>query len=395
MYLDYYRLVQKPFQINTDPDFLWFGRNQKEALATLQYGILENKSFLLLTGDVGVGKTTIVNAFLQGLDRNDRAVVIHDPVLDTLDFFNYVARSFGMSGDFRTKGAFLEAFNDFLLKSYYQAQRVVLIIDECQLLDHRLLSEIRLFSNFEKKGTKLINIFFVGQLEFHDILLRPENRAIRQRIAVHYNIPPLSPDETEKYIEYRMAAAGANRKIFKPGAVRMIHQFSKGYPRLINIIADQALLTGFVKSASRIKKGIVKECARELDISRTDPPAFKNRKDAARTNEAAPEPTQADPVSEADPKTRLDEAIKKLSSVDGETLRMKMDALRLKRSSGIRFVLNRIYRGALGPDELKTAIESEARSLISEDIAELERIKDEADDDSLKPLLDLLWEQFN
>ncbi len=396
MYLDYYRLVQKPFQINTDPDFLWFGRNQREALATLQYGMLENKSFLLLTGDVGVGKTTIVNAFLQGLDRNDLAVVIHDPMLDTLDFFNYVAKSFGMPGNFKTKGGFLEAFNNFLLKSYYQAKRVVLIIDECQLLSHRLLSEIRLFSNFEKKGTKLINVFFVGQLEFNDILLRPENRALRQRIAVKYNIPPLSLEETAKYIEYRLAAAGAVRKIFKPGAVRMIHQYSKGYPRLINIIADQALLTGFVNSARYIKKGIVKECAKELDISITDQSAFKNVRETTPTNENASQSNQTDPLPEARPKIKIDEMMEKLASVDGKTLREKMDALNLKRSSSIRLVLTRICRSAFDPKELELSIESESRNLISrEDIIELERIKDEADDDILKPLLEMLWEQFN
>lgn len=267
MYLEYYQLAQKPFQINTDPSFLWFGEKQKEAMATLKYGIQENKSFILLTGDIGVGKTTIVKALLQGLDKNVLAVVIHDPVMDSLDFFNYVARSFGLSGDFTTKGTFLDAFGDFLLKAHYQGKRVLLIIDECQLLNPSLLDEIRLFSNFEKKGSTLINILFVGQLEFNDILLHPESRAIRQRIAVNYNIPPLSAKETEKYIEYRLGVAGTDRKIFKASAIREIFHFSKGYPRLINIIADRALLTGYINSSRHIKKSVIKECAGELDIS--------------------------------------------------------------------------------------------------------------------------------
>jgi type II secretory pathway predicted ATPase ExeA/CheY-like chemotaxis protein len=278
MYLEYYQLVQKPFQINTDPSFLWFGEKQKEALATLKYGIQENKSFLLLTGDVGVGKTTIIKALLKGLGKNDLAVVIHNPVLEPLDFFNYVARSFGLSVNFTTKGAFLDAFGDFLLKSYYQGKRVLLIIDECQLLSPSFLAEIRLFLNFEKKGNTLINVFFVGQLEFNDILLLPENRAIRQRIAVNYNIPPLSLKETEKYIEYRLAVAGTKRKIFKTSAIREIFNFSKGYPRLINIISDRALLTGFINSAKHIKKGIIKECAGELDISLMSKAALQKNK---------------------------------------------------------------------------------------------------------------------
>jgi type II secretory pathway predicted ATPase ExeA/CheY-like chemotaxis protein len=267
MYLEYYQLVRKPFQINTDPAFLWFGEKQKEALATLKYGIQENKGFLLLTGDVGVGKTTIIKSFLQGLDKSHLAVVVYTPVLDSLDFFNYVARLFGLPGDFTTKGAFLDAFNDFLLKVHYQGKRVLLIIDECQLLSPSLLAEIKLFLNFEKNGSTLINICFVGQLEFNDILLYPENRGIRQRVAVNYCIPPLSLKETEHYIEYRLAVAGTDKKIFKPNAIREIFHFSKGYPRLINIIADRALLTGYVNSARQIKKNIIKECISELEIS--------------------------------------------------------------------------------------------------------------------------------
>ena len=266
MYLEYYKLVQKPFQINTDPSFLWFGEKQKEALASLKYGLQENKSFLLLTGDVGVGKTTIVKALLQGLGNDELVTVINNPIMEPIDFFNFVARSFGLSGDYTSKGEFLEAFGEFLLTSHYQGKRVLLIIDECQLIIPSFLNEIRLFLNFEKKGTTLINVFFVGQLEFNKILFQPENRAIRQRIAVNYNIQPLSFKETGKYIEHRLSVAGANRKIFKTGAIREIFNFSKGYPRLINIIADRALLTGYINSEKYIKKGIIKECAGELDI---------------------------------------------------------------------------------------------------------------------------------
>jgi len=161
----------------------------------------------------------------------------------------------------------LNAFSDFLNKSYYQGKRVILIIDECQLLTPSLLSEIRLFLNFENKGNTLINVFFVGQLEFNDMLLSPENKATLQRIAINYNIKPLSMKEIEKYIEHRLAVAGTNRKIFKPSAVREIFHFSKGFPRRINIIADRALLTGYINSDKHIKKGIIKECAAELDIS--------------------------------------------------------------------------------------------------------------------------------
>lgn len=269
MYLEHFKLSQKPFQINTDPAFLWFGEKHKEALATLRYGLYEDKNFLLLTGDIGLGKTTIINALLQKLDENDLAVPIHDPGLEKLDFFNHIATVLGMPGVYSTKGAFLRDLKGFLLKCHYQGRRVLLIIDEAQLLTHALLEEIRLFSNLEKDGVKLINIFFVGQTEFNEILLRPENKALLQRITVSYNIEPLSEKETARYIEFRLAVAGAYKKIFSKEAMREIHRFSKGYPRLINVVADRALLSGFINNTRYIKRNLIEECARELDISRS------------------------------------------------------------------------------------------------------------------------------
>jgi len=281
MYLEYYNLAQKPFQINTDPAFLWYGEKHKEALATLKYGLLENKSFLLLTGDVGVGKTTIINALLQVLDKNEMVAVINDPKLEKLDFFLHIARAFGLSGEFTTKGQFLLAFRELLLEQHYRGKRLLLIVDECQLLSHDLLEEIRLFSNLEQNGVKLINIFFVGQLEFNDILLLPENKAIKQRITVTYNLPPLSLEETGQYIEHRLTVAGATKKIFAKNTIAEIFAFSKGYPRLINVICDRALLTGFISSSKQIDKKIIQECVDELDISS----ATKARQEIQETGE--------------------------------------------------------------------------------------------------------------
>jgi general secretion pathway protein A len=272
MYLQYYQLARKPFDISTDPDFLWFGEKHREALATLKYGVMESKGFLLLTGDVGVGKTTITNALLSGLGENDLAVAVHDPAMEQIDFFNYIARCFGLSGTFETKGAFLVEFIAFLNRCYYQGRRVVLIIDECQLISHELLNDIRLFSNLEKKGRKLINIFLVGQLELNDLLLKPENRAIRQRITVNFNIEPLTVNETEKYVQHRLKVAGSRRSIFDKGAMAEIYSFSGGYPRLINVIADRALLTGFIAKTSVVNSKIVRECAQELKIRKSVSP---------------------------------------------------------------------------------------------------------------------------
>ena len=267
MYLDFYKLHLKPFQISTDPKFLWLGEKHKEALAVLKYGILDNKGFLLLTGDVGTGKTTLLNALIDSLGDDVLVALVTDPGLAKMDFFNFVADSFNVKSHFRSKGEFLIFLKNYLLDLNRQNKQALLIIDECQHLNQKLLEEVRLLSNIEKSNTKLINIFFVGQSEFNEIILRPRNRAIRQRITINYNISPLTQQETENYIRFRLEVAGSKETIFAPSAIAAVHKFSNGYPRLINIICDQALLTGYVKEKKKIDGKIVGECAEELRIS--------------------------------------------------------------------------------------------------------------------------------
>ncbi|GAB6908961.1 ExeA2 [Desulfosarcina cetonica] len=282
MYLDFYKLRIKPFQISTDPKFLWLGEKHKEALAVLKYGILDNKGFLLLTGDVGTGKTTLLNALIQSLDENVLVAMVTDPGLAKMDFFNFVADSFEMDKSFKSKGDFLIYLRNYLFDLHGQNKQALLIIDEAQHLSPKMLEEVRLLSNIEKHNTKLINIFFVGQSEFNEIILRPKNRAIRQRITINYNIASLSESETSDYIRFRLGVAGSDNALFTPRAIKEIFRFSNGYPRLINIICDQALLTGYVKEKTKIDEKIVIECAEELKI----PHGFSIDKNSA-TPEAA------------------------------------------------------------------------------------------------------------
>ena len=268
MYLSFYRLKHKPFQISTDPRFLWLGEKHEEALATLRYGVLDNKGFLLLTGDVGTGKTTLINALLQTLGHDTLVATVRDPDLEPMDFYNYTAHAFGMPKNFTSKGAFLIAFERFLLDADTANKTVLLIIDEAQRISQTVLEEVRLLSNIEKKDKKLLNIFFVGQIEFNEILLRPENRAIRQRITVNYNIQPLTRQETEEYIQHRLRIAGSGEMLFEREALNKIFSFSRGYPRLINIICDRSLLTGFVAEVQPISAAQVQECIEELTIPR-------------------------------------------------------------------------------------------------------------------------------
>jgi len=266
MYLDHYKLHLKPFQISTDPKFLWLGEKHQEALAVLKYGILDNKGFLLLTGDVGTGKTTLLNALVDSLGDDVLVAMVADPGLAKMDFFNFVADSFGLNTHFRSKGEFLIYLKNFLIDLNRHNKQALLIIDECQHLNQKLLEEVRLLSNIEKASTKLINIFFVGQSEFNNIILRPHNRAIRQRITINYNISSLSQTETDEYIRFRLGVAGSAETIFTSAAIEEVYKFSNGYPRLINIICDQALLTGFVKEKRHVDEKIVAECAGELRI---------------------------------------------------------------------------------------------------------------------------------
>ncbi len=266
MYKTHYNLKAMPFQITTDPKFLWLGEKHSEALATLKYGILENKGFLLLTGDVGTGKTALINRLVKMIDVAAIVAKIPDPGLSSLEFFNFLAVEFKMNKKFESKGEFLIHLKHFLNKAHYERKKVLLIIDEAQRLTHDLLEQIRLLSNIELQDKKLINIFFVGQTEFNEMLMEDRNRAVRQRITVSYFIDPLTEAEARLYIQHRLKVAGATREIFGRNALREIYNFSGGYPRLINIICDHALLTGYSYDLKLIDKKVITECEQELQI---------------------------------------------------------------------------------------------------------------------------------
>jgi type II secretory pathway predicted ATPase ExeA len=267
MYTTYYKLKIKPFQLSSDAGFIWLGEKHKEALATLRYGILDNKGFLLLTGDVGTGKTTLINALIASLSNDVIYASVPDPSLDKLDFFNYIAAAFGISGEFESKGKFLASFSRFLHKAYENKKKVLLIIDESQLMTQNLLEEIRLLSNIvTKDSSPLLNIFLVGQYEFNETIRRPENRAVAQRLTLNYYIEPLTIEETGEYIQHRLRIAGTTEKIFNASAVKAIYNFSEGFPRKINVICDHCLMCGYAENQKIITSSIVKKSAKNLRI---------------------------------------------------------------------------------------------------------------------------------
>jgi len=266
MYLSHYNLRLKPFQITTDPRFIWLGEKHNEALATLVYGIQEDKGFLVLTGEIGTGKTSLINCLLKKLDYKVIKATISDPDMSINDFFKILSDEFNMGTNFEGKGDFLIHFKKFLIEAYSDEKKVLLIIDEAQRLNHDLLEQIRLLSNIEIDNAKLINIFFVGQNEFNDILKDEKSKAVLQRIAVRCNIDPLTETEIKEFIKHRLKVAGTNEEIFTGSAIDEIYLFSKGYPRLINILCDHAMLTNYVKGKRFIDEKTITECAEELRL---------------------------------------------------------------------------------------------------------------------------------
>jgi type II secretory pathway predicted ATPase ExeA/outer membrane protein OmpA-like peptidoglycan-associated protein len=267
MYLNYYRLNSKPFSISPDPKFLWLGEKHAEALASLKYGILEDKGILLLTGEIGTGKTLLINCLLKSIIEDVVVATIPDPSLKLIDFYNILSNKFEMNKKFESKVDFLINFEKFLVATHRERKKVLLIIDEAQRLKSKLLDEIRVLSNIEFENKKLINIFFVGQRELKEMLLEERNRPLKQRITNNYHLMPLTEKETSDFILHRLKIAGATREIFTQRAIREIHNFSQGVPRLINIICDHSLLTGYSQSLTMIDIDVIKECAEELQIS--------------------------------------------------------------------------------------------------------------------------------
>jgi general secretion pathway protein A len=266
MYLTYHNLNLKPFEESLDPRFFWLSDKHKEALACFKHCIQENNSFLLLNGDIGTGKSALINYFLLNNDIDAVVATIPDPDLSISDFYRLLSKEFKIDTDLNTKEDFLIKFEHFLKNAYSEGKKVLLIIDEAQRLSQQLMEQIRLLSNIERKEVKLINIFLVGQNVVLDLINDQKNEALRKRLTVHYTIEPLTESQTQEYIKYRLSVAGSKTEIFNSEAIREIFSFSKGYPRLINIICDRALLTSYVSEVNKIDEKIVKQCADDLKI---------------------------------------------------------------------------------------------------------------------------------
>lgn len=267
MYEKFYGLKEKPFEITPDTRFVYLSEHHREALAHLQYAIKEGKGFTVITGEVGTGKTTLVHMLLKNLEGNIRTAHVFNPVMHPDDFFNCICEDLGLKSDgVRSRGQNLTLLHHFLLDCYAKNERVFLIIDEAQILDTKLLEEVRLLTNLETSRNKLLHVILLGQPELNKTLANPQFRALKQRITVRYHLGALSAKETKEYIIYRLKRAGArNISIFDDGAIKAIYKYSKGLPRLINIVCDNVLISKFSREQGPIGKPIVKEVIRDLE----------------------------------------------------------------------------------------------------------------------------------
>jgi len=269
MYNEFFGLKEKPFNLTPSPRFIYMSEGHREAMALLTYGVTERKGFILLTGEVGTGKTTLVHNLISNLDSSVEHVYLVNPLLTTEEFMDFLAFStFKKRIHFRSKADFLLEFQEYL-NDCFQHQRIfILIIDEAHKLSFELLEEIRLLSNMESAEEKLINIFLVGQPELNDILNSPNGRATLQRIGVRYDIPPLNLKETGEYLEKRLSIAGAPRKgeIFQKDAVETLYRCSQGLPRTINILADNAMLLAYSQNRKTIAAPMIEEAFKSMSL---------------------------------------------------------------------------------------------------------------------------------
>lgn len=273
MYTQFYGLREKPFSLSPDPRYLYLAEPHREALAHLLYGIEQGEGFICVTGEVGTGKTTLCRTLLQRLDAGTEVAFIFNPQLSGAELVQAINAELGLPLEGLDRRELLEQLNRFLLTRHRDGRRVLLIIDEAQVMERDALEQVRLLSNLETNTAKLIQIVLIGQPELDEVLESPDLRQLRQRISVRWRLEPLSPGDARAYIRHRLRiAAGAPRELFTDLALREIHRRSKGIPRVINLLCDRALLAGYAAGATAIGLGLVTETDREVRASQRSTP---------------------------------------------------------------------------------------------------------------------------
>jgi general secretion pathway protein A len=269
MYKEFFGLRANPFNVNPDPRYLFLTRHTEEALACLTYGIQTRKGFVLLTGEVGTGKTTLINKLLEWLRLQQVATAfVFNSRMDVPQFLDYMMTDFGIPCDSNVKSQLLLRLYNWLLDRYRAGETAVLIVDEAQNLSDEVLEEIRMLTNLETFTEKLLQIVLVGQPELEQRLKQPQLRQLRQRMTLRAKTHPLTLEETKSYVIQRLRIAGSNgQQIFEPEALIAIHRYSNGIPRVVNLICEHCLVSAFVDQHKVVGPPVVEGVARDFDLA--------------------------------------------------------------------------------------------------------------------------------
>jgi general secretion pathway protein A len=273
MYKAFFGLKENPFNVNPDPRYLYLTKQIEEALTSLMYGIQTRKGFITLTGEVGTGKTTLLNRLLDWLHhRRTRTAFLFNSRMNSSQLFDFVLAEFEISCDSKSKSQQLLRLNHWLLDRYTAGETVVLIIDEAQNLTFPVLEEIRLLTNLETATEKLLQIVLSGQPELEEKLKLPQLRQLRQRIMLRCKTGPFTQDQTHEYIRERLRIAGADsHPIFSEKAMDTVHLYSLGIPRVINLLCEHSLVNAYAEQERPIHPGTVEEVAREFELDQVSP----------------------------------------------------------------------------------------------------------------------------
>jgi type II secretory pathway predicted ATPase ExeA len=276
MYEDYYGFKEKPFSLTPDPKFLYLSESHRSAFDLLQYAIRRREGFVVVTGDIGTGKTTLCRAILDQLDPRTFTALVLNPFLSEEDLITLILQDFGVVSREEVKRGrlagvskqeLIDTLNEFLLSMLPIGGRAIVIIDEAQNLPARVLEQIRILSNLETDKEKLLQVILVGQLNLQAILRSPEMRQLDQRVSLRYQLNPLNREETAGYVAHRLQVAGGSGAVsFAPKALDLVHRLSGGTPRLINLLCDRALLAGYGARARRIPPEAIARAAETLDL---------------------------------------------------------------------------------------------------------------------------------
>jgi general secretion pathway protein A len=270
MYADYFGLKENPFSLSPEPRYLFLSEQHRDALNCLIYGIKEKKGFVLISGGIGLGKTTICRSLLASMDDSVETALIFNTAISELDLLETILGEYGIviKNDTGNKKYYIDALNEFLLRNFAAGKTTVLLIDEAQNLSRGVLEQIRMLSNLETETEKLIQIILIGQPELANTLMLPALRQLNERITVRYDLKPFSPKEVSDYIHHRLAVAQGPGSIqFTGRALDLIYVFSEGIPRRINALCDRALLIAYTKNVSKIDRKIIKLAVHDIGLN--------------------------------------------------------------------------------------------------------------------------------